>query len=208
MDWRRALFCSACGGEVKETDRFCPKCGRTVTYAAPAAYAAQPGVSAPPVAARRYAGFWLRFVAYLIDGLIVGIPVTVVVLVVIAMLGGLAAFHGLPQNPDPQQVTALVMGLVGLILPLVLCSVVISWLYFAMMESSARQATLGKGVLSLRVTDLNGQRVSFGRASGRYFSKIITGLVPLAIGWILAGFTAKKQALHDFIAGTLVWRDS
>ena len=58
------------------------------------------------------------------------------------------------------------------------------------------------------MTDINGQRLSFAHASGRYFAKLITSLVPFAIGWILAGFTEKKQALHDFIAGTLVWRDS
>ncbi len=87
-----------------------------------------------------------------------------------------------------------------------LCGFVIGWLYYALMESSEKQATLGKMVMSLRVTDKNGQRLSFGHATGRYFSKIITGLVPLGIGYILAGITERKQALHDFIAGTLVFR--
>jgi uncharacterized RDD family membrane protein YckC len=81
-----------------------------------------------------------------------------------------------------------------------------SWLYFAMMESSSWQATLGKRALSIEVTDLAGQRVSFGRASGRHFSKIITNLIPLFIGYILAGFTEKKQAIHDMIASCLVLR--
>jgi uncharacterized RDD family membrane protein YckC len=72
------------------------------------------------------------------------------------------------------------------------------------MESSARQATLGKSVMSLRVTNGEGQRLSFGHSSGRFFAKIISGMIPFAIGYIMAGFTAKKQALHDLIAGTLV----
>jgi uncharacterized RDD family membrane protein YckC len=205
------MFCSVCGGEVQTTDRFCPKCGQTVSFAAPAAYAAQPGVAAPPMAAHRYAGFWLRFVAYLIDSLIVGVPTGIIIVIFIAMMGGITAFHfRLPDNPnpDPAQVMALLASMLGFFTIIGVCSLAISWLYFASMESSERQATLGKSVLALRVTDKNGMRLTFGHATGRYFSKIITGLVPLAIGWILAGLTEKKQALHDFIAGTLVWRDS
>lgn len=159
---------------------------------------------------RRYAGFWLRFVAYLVDGLIIGIPTGILIVLFIVIFGGLAALH-LPNlnnpNPDPAQFVAFVMAIFAALLPIILISVCISWLYFAMMESSSRQATLGKAMLSLRVTDMSGQRISFARATGRYFSKIVTNLVPLAIGWILAGFTERKQALHDFIAGTLVWRD-
>jgi uncharacterized RDD family membrane protein YckC len=83
---------------------------------------------------------------------------------------------------------------------------VLSWLYFAGMESSEHQGTLGKMALGLVVTDMNGLRISFARASGRFFAKIITGLVPLYIGYIMAGFTEKKQALHDMIASCLVLR--
>lgn len=82
----------------------------------------------------------------------------------------------------------------------------LQWLYFAGMESSERQATFGKSLTSLKVTDLDGRRITFKRATGRFFAKLITGMIPLAIGYIMAGFTAKKQALHDMIAGTLVLR--
>ncbi len=74
------------------------------------------------------------------------------------------------------------------------------------MESSSYQGTLGKMALGLIVTDLQGRRVTFGRASGRFFAKIITGLIPFALGYIMAGFTEKKQALHDMIASCLVLR--
>jgi uncharacterized RDD family membrane protein YckC len=87
-----------------------------------------------------------------------------------------------------------------------LISVVIQWLYFAGMESSARQATIGKSAMSLRVTNYEGRRISFGHATGRFFAKIVSGLIPLGIGYIMAGFTEKKQALHDMIAATLVLR--
>jgi uncharacterized RDD family membrane protein YckC len=73
------------------------------------------------------------------------------------------------------------------------------------MESSSKQATLGKMALALKVTDLQGRRISFARATGRHFAKIISGMI-LLIGYIMAGFTERKQALHDMIAGTLVIR--
>jgi len=72
-----------------------------------------------------------------------------------------------------------------------------------MMESSDKQATMGKMALGIIVTDLEGNRVSFGRATGRYFAKILSALI-LLIGYMMTGFTQKKQALHDMIAGTLV----
>jgi uncharacterized RDD family membrane protein YckC len=74
------------------------------------------------------------------------------------------------------------------------------------MESSPYQGTLGKMALGLIVTDLQGRPLSFARASGRFFGKIITGMIPFGIGYIMAGFTEKKQALHDMIAGCLVLR--
>lgn len=79
------------------------------------------------------------------------------------------------------------------------------WLYFALMESSRHQATLGKMALGMRVTDLEGERISFLRATGRYFAKILSALI-LFIGFIMIGFTQKKQGLHDMLAGTLVVR--
>ena len=85
----------------------------------------------------------------------------------------------------------------------ILCA---SWLYFALMESSAKGATLGKLALGLRVTDLNGNRISFARATGRYFGKIVSGMI-LMIGYLMAGFTQQKQALHDIMAGCLVIRN-
>ncbi len=79
----------------------------------------------------------------------------------------------------------------------------LGWLYFAGMESSTRQATLGKGAMGVFVTDMDGQRISFLRATGRYFAKWLSGLI-LMVGYIMAAFTARKQALHDILASTLV----
>lgn len=86
-----------------------------------------------------------------------------------------------------------------------LISFVAQWLYFALLESSKMQATVGKLAIGLIVTDLNGQRISFGRATGRYFAKILSGLI-LLIGYIMVAFTQRKQGLHDMIANTLVYK--
>jgi uncharacterized RDD family membrane protein YckC len=80
-----------------------------------------------------------------------------------------------------------------------------SWIYYALLESSVWQATIGKKLLGLRVTDLAGNRISFARASGRFFGKILSGMI-LGIGFLMAGFTQRKQALHDILAGCLVLR--
>ena len=80
---------------------------------------------------------------------------------------------------------------------------VMTWLYFALCESSAWQATVGKWVLGIRVTDLHGNRISIARALGRYPAKLLSYLI-LCIGFMMVAWTQRKQGLHDMIAGTLV----
>jgi uncharacterized RDD family membrane protein YckC len=82
---------------------------------------------------------------------------------------------------------------------------VLRWLYFALMESSQYQATIGKLALGIIVTNMQGQRIGFGQATGRYFGKFISAMM-LMIGFMMAGWTEKKQALHDMLAGCLVIR--
>jgi uncharacterized RDD family membrane protein YckC len=77
------------------------------------------------------------------------------------------------------------------------------WLYFALLESSPWQATLGKLALSIRVTDLEGHRISFPRALGRYPAKVLAFLIAF-IGVLMVAWTARKQGLHDKICSTLV----
>jgi len=96
-----------------------------------------------------------------------------------------------------------VTGIVASVLVIIIVQIAAGWLYYAIMQSSRTQATLGKMAVGAIVTDLDGNRISFARASARYFSKLITDMT-FYIGYILAGLTQKKQALHDMIAGTLV----
>lgn len=136
-----------------------------------------------------YAGFWLRVVAYIIDAIIVGI-----VGFVIGMIFGVGAVSTGTDISDPTGGGNMLLNLI---------SIAIGVAYFAGMESSSWQATVGKKALGLVVTDLNGQRLSLGRAIGRYFGKILSALI-LLIGFIMVAFTERKQGLHDMIAGTLV----
>lgn len=125
---------------------------------------------------------------------VVVIPLSFVVGLVIGLVGSAAGRAGAGLQ--------LLGGFAGFIL-----GTGAAWLYYAYLESSSRQATFGKMLLSVRVTDLEGGRISFGRATGRHFAKYVSAFT-LLIGYIMAGFTEKKQALHDMLAGTLVVRGS
>jgi uncharacterized RDD family membrane protein YckC len=146
----------------------------------------------------RPAGFWIRAVALLIDSLILG--------VLFAVLGGILAVVLGVSIKDPDNLSdaeALAAG--GFGLALVALMVAVAWLYEAILTSSASGATWGKQAMGLRVLRSDGVRLSFGRATARYFSKsLVTPLLPLFIGYLLAALTRRKQALHDFIADTVV----
>lgn len=141
-----------------------------------------------------YVGFWRRVVAAIIDGIILNIVFWV-------LSFALPIYEQQTfSTGDASFNFAVSLTTLGTIL-----SIVISWLYSALLESSARGATIGKMAVSARVTDLSGERISFGRATGRYFAKILSGVI-LGIGFLMVAFTARKQGLHDMLAGTLVMR--
>lgn len=119
-----------------------------------------------------FGGFWERFAAALLDGIIIAIPQYIIQFAV-------------------GQTEGTVAGLV------------IGWLYAALMESSEGQATFGKRALGLKVTNLNGDRITFGQATGRHFGKWLSAVI-LLIGYLMMIWDEKKQTLHDKLAGTLV----
>ncbi|MBX2930090.1 MAG: RDD family protein [Saprospiraceae bacterium] len=127
-----------------------------------------------------YAGFWLRVAAYLIDSIIIGIPMYIIY----GTIGG--------SFLEPNALSQVIGGVLGVF-------------YFIYLESSEKQATFGKQAVGIIVTDMDGNRITGGQAAGRYFGKIVSGLI-LLIGFMMAGFTDKKQALHDIMANTLVVR--
>jgi uncharacterized RDD family membrane protein YckC len=157
----------------------------------------------------QFAGFWLRVVAYVIDSIVMALAFMAIFIPFAVMTGLVAALGNIHPGEDPRDVSAALGATFFLgLFTIVSLGIVGGWLYHAKMESSKWQATLGKKAVNLRVTDLNGARITFGRASGRHFAKIITGLIPLGVGFMLAGLTERRQALHDMIASCLVLRDN
>lgn len=155
--------------------------------------AAVEGEGAPP------GGFWIRFVAYMIDGLVI----SVVAVFLVGVLVGFAALTRTSVNHEAPATALIALSL------LVVAVIVVNWLYEALMTSSPRGATLGKMALGLRIVRFDGTQLSFGRATARHFAKyMVTPMVPLAIGYIMAAFTNRKRALHDILADTLVIRSS
>jgi len=151
-----------------------------------------------------YAGFWLRFVAYLIDSVIIYIVQSFVFVPVLGLMG--ISFASKMDNMENMS-DAEKMGMIGSMVAIggatALLMTVIALLYWCLMESSKYQATVGKLTLGLKVTDLDGNSLDFVKSLIRNICKVISGMI-MCIGYIMAGFTEKKQGLHDIIAGTLV----
>jgi uncharacterized RDD family membrane protein YckC len=211
------VYCSKCGSEISPTTAFCSTCGQAISVVAPAAVPSLSPVDPSQYVATAtvqvnysgvaYAGFWLRFVAFLIDGFVTGILFVALLIPLFILTGAGAAISRISSGEDISDETGAFLAF-GFIFGFLGITVGVRWLYYAFSESSSWQGTLGKKMLNLTVTDISGEPISFARASGRYFSRFITSLIPLAIGYILAGFTEKKQAIHDMIASCLVLRKS
>jgi len=227
------VYCSKCGSLVEDGAAFCPACGQAVrpsasmsaglpvgassaaalpsgydsdTYPAAASQTVPPVVYAQPTV--QYAGFWLRVVAYLIDSIVLSVGFMALFIPFAIMTGLTAVLGNIHPGEDPREVGAVLGGTFFLgLFTVVSLAFLGGWLYHAKMESSEWQATLGKKALNLRVTDMYGAPISFARASGRHFAKLITGMIPLGVGFMLAGLTERRQALHDMIASCLVLRD-
>jgi uncharacterized RDD family membrane protein YckC len=162
---------------------------------------AQPAVQIPPTAAVSiepprllYAGFWRRAAAFAIDTMILSLIFTI-----------FASFYPeklviFPQEPDQLGLMLPQFTLAGFLLLFFGM-----WIYYGVCEASAWQATPGKRVLRLYVVDMLGRPLTFWGASGRYLARRVSDLTFL-VGYVVAGFTAKKQALHDLISGCLVLR--
>lgn len=147
-----------------------------------------------------YAGFWRRFVAHLIDQIILGCVAFMFFIPGLALFGIGIGSGMMDESPSA---IGFILAAIAAYLAAILVIVILQWLYYALMESSNKQATLGKLALGIIVTDLSGGRISFGRATGRYFGKILSYMI-LYIGFIMAAFTERKQALHDIMASCLV----
>jgi uncharacterized RDD family membrane protein YckC len=152
-----------------------------------------------------YAGFWKRVIAFLIDSIVISIPVVVGSFSLMYWkMSKLLPMMGTETDPsqDPEILSAF-LGIWAGMFVLQGLGLIIFWLYNACMESSSWQATLGKKCMGIKVVDQHGNRISFARATGRTFSKWISSAI-IYIGFLMAGATARKQALHDLICSTFV----
>jgi uncharacterized RDD family membrane protein YckC len=151
-----------------------------------------------------YAAFWKRAIAFFVD-------LAVVVTLYSLLIYILNHLLVLPVEYAPILERGLSLKMspyvnehfVEIVLLYSLSKLAVLFLYFTLLESSPLQATLGKLMLGIKVTDLLGKRISFARGTVRFFSKLLSGQL-LLIGYLMAVFTEKKQALHDLLAGTLV----
>ncbi len=185
------MFCSYCGGELIEDAAYCAVCGASAARR-----------KLPP----RYAGFWRRVAAVCLD-LMLFYPAIVV-------FGHLLNVVPTPANrvdwgrttPSGTLGAEEMQAQIQMMIHLAYFMAFVDFLlapYYILMECSSMQGTLGKRILGIRVTDLNGRRIRFGRSFGRYWARNLSA-IPWQAGFVMAGFTAKKQALHDIVAGTLV----
>jgi uncharacterized RDD family membrane protein YckC len=170
--------CQSCGSETKPQQEMCVQCNTLLTHSANT---------------ERYSGFWLRFFACSIDGILLAIPTIIFSIVLFSITMGEVMMYGYYDESTMAgyQLIFSLITFVGVIL------------YTAGMHSSKWQATIGKRMMGIKVTDLNGNRISFARALGRFFGTYLSALI-MYIGFLMAGFTQKRQALHDMVAGTLV----
>jgi len=193
-------YCSQCG-QPAALDRLasfgdtliCPNCKNSYVQKL------REGV-APVQPAFRYGGFWIRFVAVLIDGIILGVAGSAVQLLLLG--SSFRAFTQFRPDTPPDQALAAFGSMMGILGVSMLISTLIGASYEGLFVSRLG-ATPGKMALGLKVVRPNGGPVSLGRAVGRYFAKWLSSLV-LGIGYIIAGFDAEKRAMHDMIVDTRV----
>jgi len=179
--------------------------GGAAARAAPQpAHVEAPAIGSPEALTYRtqYAGFWIRAAAVIIDRLVLYIPNCTISATLTLPLSIAMQRAGAGSGPSGEEkffAVWFVMSAVQFIARLL-----VGWLYFGLMESSRWQATLGKRAVGIMVTDPEGRRLTFARASGRFFASILSWPLTIGVGYIMAAFTERGQTLHDLIAGTVV----
>lgn len=196
------MFCPQCGTEIPANGRFCPACGAPADPGERELLARELGAYTDlPAGVAGYGGFWRRFAAAIIDGLVLFLP--------LGILQAMLAPESLPAGAEYGVKHGAQGGMAAMAAAQWTAwdavSIIAGWLYWAGLQSSPLQATVGKLALGMRVTDLRGQRISFLRATGRHFASYLSALL-LMIGYLMVAFHPRKQGLHDLMAGTLVVR--
>ncbi|MFA4877267.1 MAG: RDD family protein [Methanoregula sp.] len=197
------MFCPKCGKETDASGKFCQWCGADIESLPVTPVAVPEEEEAPEVG--MYAGFGRRLIAFIVDIILI-ILIGSIVITFFSLVNGLKYGYymatGIPYSSLTEAGT-LDAALGPLVAAIGMLVIVIPWLYFAGFESSRSQATPGKVLMRLIVTDLAGNKPTFARTTLRFFFKYISALI-IFIGFIMIAFTKKRQGLHDKIAGCLV----
>lgn len=193
--------------------RFCSECGRphpasemvtigtaTVCAQCKPLYMQRMREGGQAVGVRHYGGFWIRFVAIIIDGIIIGV-VGFLITLPLRLIMGVSAIS-IAQSQDPSAALAALPAILGMAGLSVLINVALGVAYEGYFVST-KGGTIGKLALGLQIIRLDGSRLSFGQACGRYFARILSGII-LYIGFIMAAFDSEKRSLHDRICNSLV----
>jgi uncharacterized RDD family membrane protein YckC len=186
------MLCPGCGATVESSIVFCAQCGYSIAR------------RSEPL---RYAGFLPRAAAAVIDFVLM----TPLILVLLFFLfprvtpEDYAADVRVQQGADRSNAAwhRFLQQEMRILGALALSTFIASWPYYTLLESSPTQATIGKMIMRLKVTDLDGRRIRWGRANARYLGRWISGL-PYCAGYLFPLFTARKQALHDLMSRCLV----
>ncbi len=209
------MYCPKCGRETESSGRFCQWCGADTRVAPPKAVIRK---RVGNISTEKYAGLGRRIASGFID---------ILFLIIFDMIiaGAIAVAAWVLQRVSPLSESVLMLyqyyrhvprtdaygNVVNAAIPsqiilsaglLLLC---VPWVYFSYLESSRNQATLGKMAVRIAVTDIQGNRITFARATLRFFAMFLSFLT-LCVGFIIPAFTRYKQGLHDMVAGTLIFR--
>ncbi len=203
------MFCPKCGKETDASGKFCQWCGSDIDAVAPkAVMKTEPDEEDEDETslAGNYAGLGRRFLAFIVDWIFLFIFIAVAATFFNLVQGLKYLYYLVVQRAPMWSLTesgTTDAAMIPIIASVGVLFVIIPWLYFAGFECSRGQATPGKTLLRMAVTDWDGNRISFARATLRHFVKIISALI-LFIGFIMIGLTKKRQGLHDIVSGCLV----
>jgi len=198
------MFCPKCGKETDVQGKFCQWCGADIVSIPATPIATPEEDEGPDVGV--YAGLGRRFIAFIVDAILI-LLISSVVISFFSLINGIRyAYYLLVQGApiaDLTQAGTVDAAVSPIIAALGMVIIIIPWLYFAGFESSRSQATPGKLLMHIVVTDLEGNKPTLARVTLRHFAKIISTLI-IFLGFLMIGLTKKRQGLHDKIAGCLV----
>ena len=198
------MFCPKCGKETDASGKFCQWCGADIAVVPEKPVATPEEDDGPDIGV--YAGLGRRLIAFVVDAILI-LLFGLVAAAVLGLLRGLqnAYFYFVQHVPADQLTTdgSMIALYSSIVASYGLLVIVIPWLYYAGFESSRSQATPGKLLMHIVVTDMNGNKPTFARVTLRHFAKFLSTLI-IFIGFLMIGLTKKRQGLHDRIAGCLV----